>query len=78
MQASDNHHWRSELPPRDSWEVPLPRFFKMSIDGAIFEEDNAFKVKIVIHDWRGRFIARKSMNFVGSVEASRVETMAAR
>ena len=32
----------------------------------------------MIRDWGGRFIARKSMNFIGSIEASRVETMAAK
>ena len=59
MQASNNFHQRFELPLRDSWEAPPPGVFKVNMDGAIFEEDNAFKVGIAICDWRGRFIARK-------------------
>ena len=57
--------------------VSLPGVFKVNMDGATFEEHNAYRVGVVIHNWRGRFITAKSMKFTGSMEASRAETMAA-
>ena len=50
----------------------------MKTDGAIFKEDNAYRVGIVIHDWRGIFIVGKSMKIAGLIEAPRAETMAAK
>ena len=54
----------------------MSRVFKVNTNEATFEEDNAYGVGIVIHDWRGRFITGKSMNFTGSVEALKDESMA--
>ena len=77
MHGSNNHHRRPDQLPWDSWEAALPGVFKVNTNGAIFKEDNVFGVDIVIHDWRGRFVIEKSMKIAGSVEAYRVEIMAA-
>ena len=50
----------------------------MNTIGAIFEEDNAYGVGVVIRDWRERFIAGKSMKIAGLIEVFGAKTMAAK
>ena len=50
----------------------------MNIDAAIFVEDRAFAIEIVIRDWAGRVVAAAARRFHGDMDAHRAEVVVAK
>ena len=62
----------------EKWEALPPRAFKINIDGATFEAENAMGLGTVIRDYRGQFVATKTRKVIGVVDVMRAEAMAIR
>ena len=68
-------------PPKstpEKWEALPPRAFKINIDGATIEAENAMGLGTVIRDYRGRFVTTKTRKVIGVVDVMRAEAMAIR
>ena len=60
----------------EKWEA-LPGVWKVNTDGAIFEEDEAYGIDIIIRDSLGKFIGAKSKKIHGVVDAHQAKAVAA-
>ena len=67
-QVSSNHRHKA------SWKPPLPGYFKVNMDGALFKKSKQFGIEVIVRDGEGNVIAALSRKLYLTLGALEVET----
>lgn len=69
---------KQRKPTKNTWKLPLIEFFKSNFDGALFENDGAAGIGVVIWNSHGAILASLAENFPMSSSVSVLEMLAGR